>query len=268
MNKEYIYIDGKVIVEDTEGNKRQVEYTDNLEEILVEENRIEVLEDKIRTLKEESREYNKHYKFNKIFPWLILGIFALTPTLCFKVLFPMISGGNVFSEVTSTSIGTMDFGTLASIFYTAFVSPLGILLSGTYFRRNKYNLKSEKGRGLALESLKEELICGKENLEKLKQEKTKVKKAEKGFRTEKIKDTEALNHINGTINLYYDLGHNGEKYYRYYQKYGILPNNVQELYTDLGQEMIIDYIEEQESYLNDKGDMTPYIPPKKRTRKR
>ena len=30
MNKEYTYIDGKVIVEDTEGNKRRIEYTDNL----------------------------------------------------------------------------------------------------------------------------------------------------------------------------------------------------------------------------------------------
>lgn len=155
MNKEYTYIDGKVIVEDTEGNKRQVEYTDNLDEILVEENRIEMLDNKIKTLEEESMKYNNNSKYNKIYPWFVLSIFTLMPTLCFKVLFPMIFGSNIVDSATKELyIRTPDFSTLASIFFTAYLTPLGVLLSSTYFRRNKYDLKNEKGRQLALESLK------------------------------------------------------------------------------------------------------------------
>ena len=269
MNKEYTYIDGKVIVEDTEGNKRPVEYSDNLDKILVEENRIEVLEDKIKTLEEESMEYNKNSKYNKLFPWLILGVFTLMPTLSFKILIPMILGSNIVDSATrELYIGTPDFSTLASIFFTAYLSPLGILLSSTLFRRNKYDLKSEKGRELALKSLKEDLALAKENLEKLQEEKTTVNKIEKGFRIEEVKDTEVLKYIEGSINLYHDLGYNGEKYYRYYQKYGTLPKKAQENYTELGQKMIMDYIEEQECYLEDKGHITLYTPPKRRIRKR
>ena len=271
MNKEYTYIDGKVIVEDTEGNKRQVLYCANLDKILVEENRIEVLEDKIETLEEKSRKYNKNTKYNKLYPWLILSVFALTPTLYFKVLFPMILGSDIVDYEIMTIIKTMNFSmatTLSSITFTALFSPLGILISSAYFRRNKYDLKSEKGRELALKSLKEELVLAKENLEKMKQEKTEVNKVEEGFKIEKVKDTEVLKYIDGSIKLYHDLGHNGEKYYKYYQKHGTLPKKVQEGYTELGQEIIMDYIEEQESYLEDKGHITPYTPSKTKIRKR
>lgn len=267
MNKEYTYIDGKVIVEDTEGNKRQVEYTDNLDEILVEENRVEILENKIKKLEEESRRYQKNYKYNKIFPWAVLVIFTLTPTFCFKVLVPMFPDSNVFNTEISTLIGTLNFGTLASIFFTAFVTPLGVLLASHDLRRNKYDLKNEKGRQLALKSLKEELAFAKENLETIKQEKKPASNVE-GFRTEKVKDEEVINHIQSSISLYNDLGHNGEKYYRYYQKHSELPKKVREHYTELGQELIVDYLENYESSLEDKGHMTPYIPPKTRTRKR
>lgn len=269
MNKEYTYIDGKVIVEDTEGNKRPVEYSDNLDKILIEENRIEVLENKIEILEEESRKYKKDYKSNKIFPWIILSVFTLMPALSFKILNSMILGSNIADSATrELYMGTPDFGTLASIFFTAFVMPLGILLASTDFRRNKYDLKSEKGRELAVKSLKEDLVLAKENLEKLQEEKTEVNKEEKGFRKEEVKDTEVLKYIEGSINIYHDLGHNGEKYFRYYQKHGILPKKVQEHYTELGHEMIMDYIEEQESYLEDKGRITPYTQSKTKIRKR
>ena len=44
MNKEYTYIDGKAIVEDENGSKRVVEYSEYLDEILVQENIIESME--------------------------------------------------------------------------------------------------------------------------------------------------------------------------------------------------------------------------------
>jgi len=268
MNKEYTYIDGKVIVEDTEGNKRPVEYSDNLNEILVEENIIETLENNIKRYEEESKIYQKNYKYNKIYPWITLGIFTITPTIAFKIIFPLIFGTSTNNIIFDTFIGPMSSSTLSSLFFTVYLTPLGILLSNSYFRRNKYKLKIEKGRQLALESLKEELDLSKQKLEKLNQEKTVVNEAEKGFKLEKVKDEEVINHIYKSINLYQDLGYNGEKYYKYYQKHGKLPKKTQEQYTELEQMIVFDYLEDYESYLEEKGHMTLYIPPKTRIRKR
>ena len=56
MNKEYTYINGKVIISDENGNKTQSEYYDNLDEVLVKENIIETMEDKIEELKKSSKQ--------------------------------------------------------------------------------------------------------------------------------------------------------------------------------------------------------------------
>ena len=47
MNKEYIYIQGKVIVKDENGTQTSLEYYDNLDKVLIQENLIESMEDKI-----------------------------------------------------------------------------------------------------------------------------------------------------------------------------------------------------------------------------
>ena len=73
MNKEYTYIDGKVIVEDTEGNKKQVEYSDKLDEILVQENLIENMEDRILELEEASQYYKKNNEKHYIPIMLLIG---------------------------------------------------------------------------------------------------------------------------------------------------------------------------------------------------
>ena len=39
MNKEYTYIDGKAIIKDENGNQTPTEYYDNLDEVLVQENK-------------------------------------------------------------------------------------------------------------------------------------------------------------------------------------------------------------------------------------
>lgn len=53
MNKEYTYIDGKVIVRDSKGNQKQSEYYDNLEDVLIQENIIEKMESKINEIDDE-----------------------------------------------------------------------------------------------------------------------------------------------------------------------------------------------------------------------
>lgn len=54
MNKNYIINDGKVIVIDEDGNNKIVEYTDNINEVLAQENLVEYIENEINKY-----EYNK-----------------------------------------------------------------------------------------------------------------------------------------------------------------------------------------------------------------
>lgn len=60
MNKEYTYIDGKVIISYENGKKTPVDYYDNLDEILIQENLIETIENKILLLEKESNAYKKY----------------------------------------------------------------------------------------------------------------------------------------------------------------------------------------------------------------
>ena len=48
MNKEYIYIDGKIIINNENNQKTQSEYYGNLDKVLIRENLIEVMEKKFR----------------------------------------------------------------------------------------------------------------------------------------------------------------------------------------------------------------------------
>ena len=66
MNKEYTYIDGKVIISDENDNKTQSDYYDNLDEVLAQENLIETMEEKIQVLEKKIQLYKKITK-NVIF---------------------------------------------------------------------------------------------------------------------------------------------------------------------------------------------------------
>ena len=101
MNKECVYVDGKVIVEDENGNKRITEYSDNLEEILAQENLIETMENKIQELDKElgnTKEDNKPYVpfvlptwfFSLILAKPIFGVLGFDTTTISQTVFVLI----------------------------------------------------------------------------------------------------------------------------------------------------------------------------------
>ena len=59
MNKEYMYIDGKVVISDENGKQTLTEYSDNLDAILAQENVIETMENRILELEKDSQFYKK-----------------------------------------------------------------------------------------------------------------------------------------------------------------------------------------------------------------
>ena len=62
MNREYTYVDDKVIIRDENGNQRVVEYCDNLNEILIQENLLEEIENQPK------------YRLNQIITAIIAAI--------------------------------------------------------------------------------------------------------------------------------------------------------------------------------------------------
>ena len=64
------------------------------------------------------------------------------------------------------------------------------------------------------------------------------------FRVVKVNDLEILKIFKSWLNLYYDLGYNGEKYYKYYQQEK-LDAKLGKHYTDFGIEIAKEYLEEK-----------------------
>ena len=103
MNKGYTYIDGKVVVSDDQGNQRQIDYYDNLEEVLVEENIIEELYQRLGFVNDLIAEHecdrkNRKPLFLIAFAILILAIvgidkIAFNSSISFSTLFGVIGVG-------------------------------------------------------------------------------------------------------------------------------------------------------------------------------
>ena len=74
MNKEYVDINGNIVVEDEKGNKSPIEYRDNLDEVLVQENIIETMQMEKQELEQKRANFHKNEKSNKqynLFPFVI-----------------------------------------------------------------------------------------------------------------------------------------------------------------------------------------------------
>lgn len=222
MNKEYIYKDGKALVIDENDNQRTLDYCDNLDDVLVQENLIETMEKEIKNLETEISEIKKESKFSKclniLWPFLIFT---------FGPLITMITLCNLFGinqVLTLPLLGTLDFGTAVGILgSTAFSIPGSLMSLANYFKEKRFE-RDEKGKETQLEYLKKLLIEQKEDLEELKLDKSNTKTS-KDFSVSRVDDIEALKKLKNYLSFYYNLGCNEEKYFKYYQK-GKLDNHL------------------------------------------
>ena len=241
MNKEYTYIDGKAIIKDENGNQTPVEYYDNLDEVLVQENVIETLEDRITYLEKESEDYKKYNK--KHYIPVIFPISVLMTTVVVPAMFYWLGHSMIYINTINTIFGPMNEALLYSSVFSALYLPLVGLMEFTMYRRHKDSLKKEKGVNSELEFLKKQIIEERENLVELKKEKTKTEE-KKEFRVVKVDDLEKLRAVKSWLSLYYDLGYDGEKYYGYYEK-GKLDAKLGKYYNEKGIEAAKEYLEEK-----------------------
>jgi len=241
MNKEYTYIDGKAIIKDENGNQTPIEYYDNLDEVLVQENVIETMEDRIAYLEKESKEYKKYNR--KHYIPVIFPLSTLMTTVGVPAMFYWLGNTGIYISTINTIFGPMNEALLYSGLFSTLFLPLVGLMEFNMYRQHKDSLKKEKGTNSELEFLKKQIIEEREHLVELKKEKTGTE-VKKEFRVVQVDDLERLKAVKSWLSLYYDLGYDGEKYYGYYEK-GKLDSKLGKYYNEKGIEVAKEYLEEK-----------------------
>lgn len=239
MNKEYTYIDGKVIVRDNWNSQKLVEYCDNLEEVLIQENLIELMENEEERLNEKYIETTKKIKGNKkinilkkiILPYGIMGVLVLLLTILSNLLFPsfltLIPSFKIFINIVSFVIGSLIFTPLVINDYSDYIKLI----------------KEKKGIENQLDYLNKQIVKEKEKLKTLQKNKTKNNEINE-FKTVQISSLDDLRKLRDHIGLLFDLGYNEKKYYKYFEE-GKLDKKLSKCYNEKGIEVAKEYFEEK-----------------------
>lgn len=204
MHKEFIYVGRNIIVEDEKGNKTIRENSDNLEEILKQENVIELIENTINELKEEINYYEKK-SLKKFIPYMLISLPIFDIVLYFTI-------GNMYLS----NFGTINSFIKCSLATTLALSPLvcAEIISYVHYKSAKKIIKGCKNQ---LDFLEKQLEKEKEILIELKNKEKRIKQ-EKEFKTPKIEPSKKIEKLEDNYSMYYDLGFNEDRYLRYFQK--------------------------------------------------
>lgn len=235
MNKQYTYIDGNVIIVDDKDNTKKDEYYDNLDKVLVQENVIETMENKYQELTKQGtrKPNNKIYIPSTFLTCVPIATFGI-PTVFllpeFRTLFT-----EIFNKINCPIDPTIVIGLFSGGVSSAFSMAVEVKMYKGY--------KKENGIDSQIEFLQRQIPIEKEDLENLKSVRTRENENTK-FRTIKVDDSQQLKALNSCLDLFFDLGYNGNKYYQYYQQ-GKLDRKLQKSYTDTGIQLAKEYFEEK-----------------------
>ena len=237
MNKEYAYSDGKAIIVDEKGNQTKSEYYDNLDDILVQENLIENIENKIKQLEGEryiNKSENKEHYFPLMLSMVLLAI--LLGNLIILAIDP-----KMFIE--KMQFGNINLGTFFNSAMLTVFTPMTAIFDLGYYKKFKDAKNKDKGINSELEYLKKQITIEKQNLEKLQKDKKKNEE-DKEFGVVVVDDKEKLAELKSDSDFYYNLGYNENKYFKYYQQ-GRLDDKLQNDYNDAEIKKVEKYLEEK-----------------------
>ena len=224
MNKEYAYVDGKVVVSDENGKLTQRDYKENIEKILVQENVVEKIEKDIKELEEEVKNFKKekHIKF----PVVTLSVLSLSSLVTWLAL----------------NIG-LPFDLINIIFFIAIQLPL-IIIGPSFDKVLIFDpLKKHNGNVSELEYLKKVQQGEKEILAEMQKEAALNKDKIEEVTSVKVDDKQIIADLKSEEYLYYDVGANLKKYYLLYKK-GKLAEKLSKYYNQKGVELVTEYVEE------------------------
>ena len=238
MNKEYVYLNGKCVIEDENGERRLEEYTDKTDEILVTENVIETLENDLRETRQEINKRKGLVKSDRnVTIFSAISFTLIPPVIQLFLIFLVGPGASAILAETSFLLPFLK-GFILSV--TAFFGGIFTFSSYRSYRRNKKRVNGLLSKKKAIENTLEE---EREHLLDLQLEKQKTLHTEEYFEKE-VEDLEELRHLRSYLDLYFDCGYNKEKYGRYLQS-DKLSKKLGKYYSEHGIELIEGYLEEQ-----------------------
>lgn len=233
MNKEYTYIEGKVIIWDEKNKQTQRDYYDNLGKVLVQENLIETMERKIQELENELYQEKRSCYIPMIAP----SLFCIS-TVGVPLMAGWITGSNSFFESVKTVFGSMNYALALSIF----TDIMGIAFEILAYIDYKRAIKKEKGIDNEIVFLKRQLEKERGVLKSLTKERLRDNESTE-LKTMIVDDVKQLEELKNLLELYFDLGYNEEKYYQYYQQ-GKIDKKLQKWYTEEGLQLAKECLEE------------------------
>ena len=218
MNKDYTYIDGKAIIRDENDNQVLTDYYDNIGEVLAQENvvenieeRIKIIEDKIKFIENwNTKNIKKKYYFILLCTILII-VFGV------PAIFYLFGNIGVYTNIIKTSFGPMNEALMYIAIFSAFFVTSVSIAELSFCKIYKNILKERDGLNIELEFLKKQIVKEREKLNLLSREKVSSKK-DYSFKSFTVNDTEKMQELDKSSNLYFDLGFNMDKYYGYYRK--------------------------------------------------
>lgn len=245
MNREYTYVDGKCIVYDengaikTEDGKIDLkEYSNNFDEILVQENLIESLEKDLEETKQDIEKREKLVKSNKKMMIFDVISFGSIPVLIQQLLKFMFGKEQVLLMFADAFLGP---------FLKIFVLSVTILFGGAFtlatYNSYKYNKKRLNGQKCKQTAIESSLEQAKQKLEKLNQEK-ETTKLEENICSNKVNYLNRLIQLRDYLDVYYGCGFNQKKYEKYYLD-GTLEKKLEKKYTKEQIKQIKEYFEQK-----------------------
>ena len=237
MNKEYAYSNGKAIIVDEEGNQTKSKYYDNLDDILVQENLIEDMENKIKQLEEKSDSYKGNKNKRYIPLMLLLSILGI---LISNIILMAIIPEGFVSEM---AFGNVNLCLFFNSMLLAVLTPMTAISDLRDYKKFKDAQNTETGMNSELDYLKKQITIEKQKLEKLQKDKKK-KKENKKFGVVVVDDKAKLAESKSNSDFYYNVGYNENKYFKYYQQ-GRLNDKLQKDYNDAEIKKVEEYLEEK-----------------------
>ena len=212
MNKTYIYIDDLVEVKNEFNETKILNYSDNIEEILITENVIEQIElEQIKLLNEKNHNENISYKLLK------KCIFTLLSIPIVLIVLPFITGIIKLNTLPIT----------ACLLAITISTSLSVFLIYKYNKTNKINVGIDYG----LNYLENNLNNEKQKLVQLKQNINKQDNIINTSVSKIVDDIEELKRLKETLLLYYDCGYHQDKYLKYL-KQGELKDKLLKYYNE------------------------------------
>lgn len=234
MNESYTYLNGQVIIANEVGEQRHCEYYDNLEKVLVQENLIETISEKIKHLETVIPFYQKYNKKHCVPIWTTL--MPIITGICGLLIAYLFIDANIFKTTVDTIFGNINQALALSIPLSIISLPCGIGLDKANYQ--KYKIKQAIESELTF--LKKQLQEEEKQLQTLQKIKSKEKES-KELKIFEVADEKQLEMLSNYLNFYGDLGFNYKKYRRYY-KQGQLYEKLNEKYNASGIQLAKEYL--------------------------